>query len=59
MLGLSKLAENPVYELLSKQLDVHETEASVKHNFYKYLVNRNGVGECTLLVLAFRFVDVS
>lgn len=35
----SKLAHNPVY----KKLKEHMPEAEVKHNFYKYLVGRDGV----------------
>ena len=42
--GLSKLAENPVYDLLSKQLDLPEAESRVHQNFFKYLVDRNGFG---------------
>jgi glutathione peroxidase len=36
--GLSSLADNPVYEALRKQLP----DAHVQHNFFKYLVDRNG-----------------
>lgn len=36
--GLSELEQNPVYKQLKEQLpDQH-----VKHNFFKYLVDRNG-----------------
>ncbi|GKY96474.1 hypothetical protein MPSEU_000606900 [Mayamaea pseudoterrestris] len=41
--GLGPLSRNPVYSLLSKQLDLPEAESRVRHNFYKYLVDRNGV----------------
>ena len=37
--GLTSVKENPVYQELQRQLP-HER---VKHNFYKYLVDRNGV----------------
>lgn len=36
--GLSSLRENPVYQALQKQLP----NAHVQHNFFKYLVDRNG-----------------
>lgn len=36
--GLSNLEENAVYQALSKQLP----DAHVQHNFFKYLVDRNG-----------------
>jgi glutathione peroxidase len=36
--GLSSLRENPVYQSLQKQLP----DAHVQHNFFKYLVDRNG-----------------
>jgi glutathione peroxidase len=36
--GLSSLKENPVYQRLEEQLP----ESHVKHNFFKYLVDRNG-----------------
>jgi len=39
VLGLSKLQENPVYQALVKQMP----QAHVKHNFYKFLVNRRGM----------------
>jgi glutathione peroxidase-family protein len=42
--GQSRLADNPVYELMSKQLNMPESEAKVHHNFFKYLVDRNGIG---------------
>ena len=36
--GLSALKENPVYQRLARQLpDDH-----IRHNFFKYLVDRNG-----------------
>ena len=39
VLGLSSLKENPVYQRIHQQLpDQH-----VRHNFFKYLVNREGV----------------
>lgn len=37
--GVSSLQENEVYQTLSRQLP----KTHVKHNFYKYLVNREGV----------------
>lgn len=37
--GLSSLQDNPVYRTLSRQLP----HTKVKHNFYKYLVNREGI----------------
>lgn len=37
--GLSSLQDNPVYQTLSRQLP----NTHVKHNFYKYLVNREGI----------------
>lgn len=39
VLGLTSLHNNPVYQSLQQQMP----EAHVRHNFYKYLVNRNGV----------------
>ena len=37
--SLSSLADNPVYQRIRQQLP----ESHVKHNFFKYLVNRDGV----------------
>jgi len=37
--GISELSGNPVYQ----QLQRHVPDASVKHNFFKYLVNRQGI----------------
>jgi len=37
--GLSTLQDNQVYQQMSRQLP----NTHVKHNFYKYLVNREGV----------------
>lgn len=37
--GTSSLGENPVYQ----QLQRHLPDTSIKHNFFKYLVNRQGV----------------
>lgn len=37
--ALSSLADNPVYQRIYQQLP----EKRVKHNFFKYLVNRDGV----------------
>lgn len=37
--GLSSLKDNAVYQQLSRQMP----STQVKHNFYKYLVNREGV----------------
>jgi glutathione peroxidase len=37
--ALSSLAENPVYNRIGQ----HLPENHVKHNFFKYLVNREGV----------------
>lgn len=39
VLGTSHLPENPVYQLLQQQMP----NAHVKHNFYKYLINRQGI----------------
>ena len=36
--GVSSLADNPVYTALRKQLP----DAHVEHNFFKYLVDRQG-----------------
>lgn len=38
MFGLSSLHDNVVYQALREQLP----EAHVQHNFFKYLVDRNG-----------------
>ena len=38
IMGLSQLDENPVYQQLRQQLP----NDHVKHNFFKYLVDRNG-----------------
>ncbi len=38
MFGLSSLDENSVYQALRKQLP----DSHVQHNFFKYLVDRNG-----------------
>lgn len=35
----SKLEHNPIYKMLKK----HMPEAEVKHNFYKYIIGRDGV----------------
>mmetsp|Transcript_8206 Transcript_8206/g.11845 ORF Transcript_8206/g.11845 Transcript_8206/m.11845 type:complete len:122 (-) Transcript_8206:197-562(-) len=37
--GISELSSNPVYQ----QLQRHVPDATVKHNFFKYLVNRKGI----------------
>lgn len=37
--GLSSLSDNPVYKALRNQLP----DAHVQHNFFKYLVDRNGL----------------
>lgn len=37
--GLTSLKQNPVYQVLGRQLP----NTRVKHNFYKYLVDRQGV----------------
>lgn len=37
--GISSLADNPVYQQVSR----HMPETEVKHNFFKYLVNRKGI----------------
>jgi glutathione peroxidase len=39
VLGTSHLPDNPVYQHLQRQIP----DAHVRHNFYKYLVNRQGV----------------
>ena len=39
VLGTSHLPENPVYQLLQQQMP----GTHVKHNFYKYLINRQGI----------------
>ena len=39
VLGTSHLPENPVYQLLQQQMPGFH----VKHNFYKYLINRQGI----------------
>ena len=37
--GMSSLADNPVYKQLRKQLP----DDGVRHNFFKYLVDRKGI----------------
>jgi len=38
-MGVSSLKDNPVY----KQLQKHLPESHVRHNFFKYLVDRRGI----------------
>lgn len=39
--GITSLADNPVYQQLRK----HIPDQQVQHNFFKYLVDRNGIAQ--------------
>lgn len=41
VLGMSSLKDNPVYQALATHLP--DTDNKVRHNFFKYLVDRRGV----------------
>lgn len=41
--GKSSLAENPVYNKMERHLQKLGNNDVVKHNFFKYLVNRQGL----------------